>query len=138
MLSPSQTDLLRELSIGDDHSLTSTAAVVDHPAPAIDARVASLVRLAALIVLDPALAAYQREVQRGLDAGATVEEIVGVLLTVAPQAGTTLVVTAAPKLAMALGYDVESGLEALEEPASLDASREEPPDVVAVEHDEQQ
>ena len=60
---------------------------------------------------DPPLPAYQREIQRGLDAGLSVDDILAAFRAVGPQAGSSLIIRAAPKLAMALGYDVEFGLE---------------------------
>jgi alkylhydroperoxidase/carboxymuconolactone decarboxylase family protein YurZ len=50
-----------------------------------------------------------------LDTGVTVDEILSLLLVLAQPAGSTAVITAAPKLAMALGYDVDAGLEELED-----------------------
>ena len=64
-----------------------------------------------MIISDPALPAYQREVRDALDAGASPELITAVLLAVARVAGSAVVMTAAPKVAMALGYDVDAGLE---------------------------
>ena len=49
-----------------------------------------------------------------MGAGATAAEIVDVLVGVIPVVGLPSVVAAAPKLAMALGYDIE---EALEQPS---------------------
>ena len=43
--------------------------------------------------------------------GATEEELVEILIAAAPTVGTALVVAAAPKLALAIGYDVEAALE---------------------------
>lgn len=113
MLSNPQAGLLRALSIGDERSLQrlSDTGIVQPQALAL--RVACLVRLAALISTDAALPAYQRGVQRSLDAGASTDEILDVLITVAADVGMSRVITAAPKLAMALGYDVEQGLETL-------------------------
>ena len=45
---------------------------------------------------------------RALAAGATDEEIVSVLLVIAPVAGLGRVVCAAPDVAIALGYDIEA------------------------------
>jgi alkylhydroperoxidase/carboxymuconolactone decarboxylase family protein YurZ len=64
-----------------------------------------------MIISNPALPAYQREVRGALDAGASPELITAVLRAVARVAGSAAVMTAAPKLAMALGYDVEAGFE---------------------------
>ena len=46
-----------------------------------------------------------------MNAGATAAEIVDVLVGVVPIVGLPCVVAAAPKLAMALGYDVDDALE---------------------------
>jgi 4-carboxymuconolactone decarboxylase len=81
-------------------------------AAGIDARTCALVRLAALIVLDGAVPSYLHTVDRALAAGATPSEIVGVAIAVIPIAGSDRAVTAAPKLGLALGYDVEADLEA--------------------------
>ena len=64
---------------------------------------------------DPAELSYQREVSRALDAGASFDEVIGVLLAVAPIAGSARVVSAAPKIGMALGFDVAAGLAELDE-----------------------
>ena len=42
------------------------------------------------------------------------DEIVGTLIAVAPTVGTARVVSAAPELALALGYDVEAAFEGAE------------------------
>ena len=118
MLTPSQAAVYRRLTIGDEALLVSLFAspnTAGAPDETIDDRTASLVRLAAVIIADPALPAYQREVRDALDAGASPELITAVLLAIARVAGTAVVMTAAPKVAMALGYDVEAGLEDGEE-----------------------
>jgi len=46
-------------------------------------------------------------VDRATEAGATEAEIVGVLIAVAPALGLARVVSSAPRLAMAIGYDIE-------------------------------
>lgn len=96
--------------------MRSTLAAADETAIALDDRTAALVRLASLVVRESALPAYQRAVQTALDAGASVDEMLSLLFVLAEPAGTTAVITAAPKLAMALGYDVEAGLEELATP----------------------
>ncbi len=113
MLTPAQSSLLRLISIGDEASIRPTLADAADAHVALDDRTASLVRLASLIVRDSALPAYQRAVNAALDAGATVDEIVALLQALVEPVGSAAVVTAAPKLAMALGYDVDAGLEEL-------------------------
>lgn len=66
-----------------------------------------LVRLAALLALGAATASLRATVQQAKEAGATDEEIVGVLIAVAPAVGQARVVSTAPKLATAIGYQLE-------------------------------
>jgi 4-carboxymuconolactone decarboxylase len=110
VLSQAQETLLRQLSIGDEALLASTLVP---PTSALCERTAALIRLAALILKDSSLASYQRSVNAALDSGASVDEMLALLPLLAQLAGSTAVVNAAPKLAMALGYDVEHGLEEL-------------------------
>ena len=74
----------------------------------LDAPTFALARVAALIATEAALASYQWAVESALAAGASVREIVDVLVAVAPVVGLARVTSAAPELALALGYDVES------------------------------
>jgi 4-carboxymuconolactone decarboxylase len=50
-------------------------------------------------------------VEAALSAGASYEEIVGVLIAVLPLVGIARVVSAAPNLGLAVGYDVAEALE---------------------------
>ena len=84
------------------------------PELAFDQRTASLVRLAAMIAVDAAPSSFQHTVELALGAGATTGEIVGTLEAVAPVTGAARVVLCAPKLALALGYDVEEAIEKLD------------------------
>ena len=56
-------------------------------------------------------ALVHERVEAGLKAGASYDEIVGVLVAVIPIVGVARVVSAAPNLALALGYDVPDALE---------------------------
>jgi alkylhydroperoxidase/carboxymuconolactone decarboxylase family protein YurZ len=78
----------------------------------LDAKTHALVRLAALLAIRAAPSSYQASVDVALAAGASVDEVVGILIAVAPAIGLVRVVSAAPELALALGYDVEAALEA--------------------------
>jgi alkylhydroperoxidase/carboxymuconolactone decarboxylase family protein YurZ len=71
-----------------------------------------LVRLSALVAVDAPQVAYTQTVARALAAGATPDDLIDTLIAVAPTVGITRVVAAAPKLAVALGYDIEAALEA--------------------------
>jgi len=77
----------------------------------LNPRTLALVRLAALIAVGGAGPSYGAHADAAVGAGATAAEIVDVLVGVAPVVGLPSVVAAAPKLAMALGYDIETALE---------------------------
>jgi 4-carboxymuconolactone decarboxylase len=77
----------------------------------LDEKTRALVRIAGLIALDAAPPSYMWTVESALAHGATNEEIVGVLVAVLPAVGSGRVVSAAPRLSLALGYDVAAGLE---------------------------
>ena len=68
-------------------------------------------RLAATVALDAAPSSFQHAVSLALAAGATSDEIVATLEAITPVTGAARVVQCAPKLALALGYDVEDALE---------------------------
>jgi 4-carboxymuconolactone decarboxylase len=115
MLSASQEATFRRLSIGDDALLASLFSNAEAAPDALDERTASLARIGALVMDDAEPPAYLREVRHGLDAGATPGEITAVLFAVASVAGSARVMAAAPRLALALGYDVEWALEEADE-----------------------
>ncbi len=77
----------------------------------IDLKSHALLRIAALIAVDAAPPSYMSVVEAGLEAGASYDEMVGVLVAVIPIVGVARVVSAAPNLALALGYDVAEALE---------------------------
>ena len=100
-------DALVSLLLGEDENSSITSA--------LDARTAGLVRVAAMIGVDAAPpSSFQHAVTHALAAGATCGEIVATLEAVTPVTGSAKVVSAAPKLALALGYDVEDALEQFE------------------------
>ena len=71
-------------------------------------------RVAALVALDGPGSAFDGAVTAALAAGASADDIVEVLIEVGPTVGSALFVSAAPKVAMSLGYDVGEDLERLE------------------------
>ena len=77
----------------------------------LDARTRTLVAIGAAVCTDAPAKTFESMVESALDAGATPEEVVGALIAVAPAAGGPRVVTAAPKIALALGYDVDAAFE---------------------------
>jgi 4-carboxymuconolactone decarboxylase len=75
----------------------------------LDSRSFSLVKIAALIALDAPPASYLWQVSNALEAGATPEDLVGVLHAVAPQVGGPKIISAAPELMVALGLSLPEG-----------------------------
>jgi 4-carboxymuconolactone decarboxylase len=103
---------LRRLAVHDDALLELIAVNGSSFAPSvIDERTEALVRVAATVAVDAALPSFQQAVTRALVAGATVDEIVATLEAITPVTGAARVVECAPKMALALGYDVEAELE---------------------------
>jgi alkylhydroperoxidase/carboxymuconolactone decarboxylase family protein YurZ len=81
-------------------------------ASTLDPKEHALVRLGALIAIDAEAPAYMWTLQAARRAGATDDELVGCLLAGLPTLGIARIVSAAPKLGLALGFDVASALEA--------------------------
>jgi 4-carboxymuconolactone decarboxylase len=76
----------------------------------LDPRSFALVKIAALIALDAPPASYLWQVGNALDAGATPEDLIGVLRAIAPQVGGPKTVAAAPELMVALGLALPEGV----------------------------
>ena len=81
-------------------------------ASTLDAKAHALVRLGALIAIDAEAPAYMWTLQAARRAGASDDELVGCLLAALPTVGVARIVSAAPKLGLAMGFDVASALEA--------------------------
>jgi alkylhydroperoxidase/carboxymuconolactone decarboxylase family protein YurZ len=101
--------LLRRLALNDEESVGMVLTSGRQPAgrEALVPKVDLLVRLGALLALGAATSTLRATVDRAIQAGATEEEIVGVLIAVAPAVGLARVVSSAPRLALAIGYDIE-------------------------------
>jgi alkylhydroperoxidase/carboxymuconolactone decarboxylase family protein YurZ len=78
---------------------------------ALDGRTRALIVIGAAICTDAPTKVFQKLVASALREGATPEQILGTLLAVAPEAGGPRIVSAAPKLSLALGYDVDAAFE---------------------------
>jgi alkylhydroperoxidase/carboxymuconolactone decarboxylase family protein YurZ len=109
-------DTLRRLALSDERFIQTELQMgldtVD--VSQLDAKTHALVRLAAALAVDAAPSSYQSAVEPALAAGASIDEVVGTLIAVAPTVGLARVVSAAPELALALGYDLDAALEAPE------------------------
>ena len=107
-------ELLRRLSVGEEGSARMVMAL--NPT-AIDGgsagdlvlapRVRMLVRLASLIAAEASTTSLRWAVELASCAGADADEIVRVLAIVASDVGVPCVVASAPRLALAMGYEIE-------------------------------
>jgi alkylhydroperoxidase/carboxymuconolactone decarboxylase family protein YurZ len=103
---------LRRLAVHDDALLAELAA--ESPTlvpPVLDDKTAALLRVAATVAVDAAPYSFQHAVALAVAAGATTDEIVACLEAVTPVTGAARVVQCAPRVALALGYDVDDALE---------------------------
>jgi alkylhydroperoxidase/carboxymuconolactone decarboxylase family protein YurZ len=105
---------LRRLALRDDRFiealLVREAACTES---GLDARMRALVQIGALVAVDAAPPSYMSVAEDAIEAGATYEELVDSLIVVMPVVGVPRVVSAAPNLGLALGYDVGEALETL-------------------------
>jgi 4-carboxymuconolactone decarboxylase len=103
----SHEEKLRRLSLND------TERVLQQPCVTLDARTRALLDVAVLVAVNGPNSAFETATSAALAAGATEDELVEILISAAPTIGTANVVAAAPKLALAMGYDVDAALELL-------------------------
>ena len=97
---------LRRLALSDERYLR--AALADPGVSSdLDSKTQALIRLGALLSIGAATVSLRWTVELAAAAGASDEEIVGVLLAIAPAVGHARVVGVAPHLGLALGYDFE-------------------------------
>jgi alkylhydroperoxidase/carboxymuconolactone decarboxylase family protein YurZ len=105
------TDRLRSLGLNDARIADRSLAAFGSDSLVLDPRTLELVRLAALVAVGGAVPSYGAQADSAVSAGASAAEIVDVLVGVIPVVGLPCVVAAAPKLALALGYDLDQALE---------------------------
>ena len=112
---PGYEDTLRRLTLNDERFVRGVLAGPSRPDQVgpLEPKTTRLVRLGALIALDAGSPAIGAETDAALAAGASRDEVVGVLLVVGPSIGLPRLVGVAPRIADALGYDV---IEAIEHP----------------------
>jgi alkylhydroperoxidase/carboxymuconolactone decarboxylase family protein YurZ len=78
---------------------------------ALDPRTAALLQVGVSVAIGSPAVCLEWSATRALAAGATDDEIADVLLAIAPVAGLSRIVAAAPEIATALGYDIGAALE---------------------------
>jgi len=102
-------ELLRRLALHDEGVVQ--AVLAGNPGGArtrvLDPKTRTLVSLGGLLAMAAGTTELKCATEAAYEAGATDEEIVSVLLTVGPQIGLVGLVREAPRLALAIGYDVE-------------------------------
>jgi len=106
-------EILRRLAIVDE-GLAGDQAGLELGRPgswALDPKTAALVRVGALAAIGSPEACLEWSATRALAAGATEDEITGVLLAIASVIGLGRIVAAAPGVADAFGPDIEAALE---------------------------
>ena len=105
------TELLRRLSLNDERVVADVLSGACTQSPGLDRildpRTLALVRLAALVAVGGAVPSYGAQADDAVDAGATDAEVIEVLVGIIPVVGLPRAVAEAPKLALALGHDVE-------------------------------
>ena len=104
-------DLLRRLALNDEKVLgmVLTRRVGDDGGVDLTPKTELLVSLGGLLAVGATTPSLREAVDRAIAAGATPKELVGVLVAVGPAIGLAGVVASAPRLAVALGYDLENG-----------------------------
>ena len=106
-------ETLRRLAMIDEGFVEDEAGLGLGPAgtSALDPKTAALLRVGVSVAMGSPAVCLEWSAARALAAGATEDEIAGVLLAIAPVAGLGRVVAAAPDVATALGYDIAAALE---------------------------
>ena len=104
---------LRSIALSDDRFVASVLGMGQDTidVSGLDPKTHAMVTLAALLAVDAAPSSYNASTELALASGASVDEIVGILIAIAPAIGLGRAVSAAPDLGLALGYDVEAALE---------------------------
>jgi len=103
--------MLRRIALSDSRLL----AVQPEPpngtgSEALDPRWRTLVRLGALLATEPSGTALQQVVDEALALNITRDEIVSALVCLLPTVGLRQAATVAPRLGLAIGYDVDEAL----------------------------
>jgi alkylhydroperoxidase/carboxymuconolactone decarboxylase family protein YurZ len=105
------TEQLRRLAINDTGFTEHCLRGADAGSAGLDPKTLALVRLAALVAVGGSQPSFGAHADAAVSAGATAAEIVEVLVGVVPTVGLPRAVAAAPKVGMALGYDINAALE---------------------------
>lgn len=105
-------EILRRLTLGDDRYLDGliVARRDDREAQGLSHLEEALLKLGALAAADGPDQAFQLVIGAALNAGLSPAQVVDALVVLAPLIGSTRVTAIAPKVALAIGYDMDSAL----------------------------
>ena len=106
-------ETLRRLAMIDEGFVQDEAGLgMDQAATsALDPKTVALLQLGASVAIGSPAVCLEWSAARAMAAGASEDEIADVLLAIAPVTGLGRVVSAAPDVATALGYDIAAALE---------------------------
>lgn len=106
-------ETFRRLAIGESAHVAAIADR-DHQVAGVsrlDERTEALIRIGALVALDAPQSSYQPVVEAATLAGVSLDDLLAALLAIAGSVGSARVVSAAPRIALAAGYDIDEDLE---------------------------
>jgi 4-carboxymuconolactone decarboxylase len=101
--------LLRRLALNDENAVRAVLSPGSESprVTTLDPKTHALVRLGALLAGGAETTSLRWMSDIAYEAGATDDEIVGVLVAIGPTVGLAEIVRQAPRLALAIGYDLE-------------------------------
>jgi 4-carboxymuconolactone decarboxylase len=105
------TDRLRRLAINDERLAEDGLDDVGIGVVGLDAKSLALARIAALVAVGGAEPSFGSQTDAAVSVGASPSEIVDVLVGIIPVVGLPRVVAAAPKVALALGHDIDDAFD---------------------------
>jgi alkylhydroperoxidase/carboxymuconolactone decarboxylase family protein YurZ len=116
MITVTHEETLRRLALHDERCIQSVLGMrLDNDeAGGLDPKTHALVRLGGLVAMGRSPLSYHWVAEAALDAGATAEDVVSTLVAVAPISGLACVIAAVPKVALAIGYDIDQAFERLD------------------------
>lgn len=106
-------ELFRRLALGDATYLDQRVhdRLATRGRHRLDATGEALLRMGALASSDGSVSSWQHAVGEALDAGLTIDQLIDALLVLAPVIGTHRTLAIAPKVAAAMGIDLDRMFE---------------------------
>jgi alkylhydroperoxidase/carboxymuconolactone decarboxylase family protein YurZ len=109
---PGSEEVIRGLAQGDTLMLESVVGLRfrNLQSSGLDPRSHAMIKLAALIALHAPTASYAWQVNSALEQGVSADDLVGLLIAIAPQVGGPRIIAAAGEIATALGLPLNDRL----------------------------